>query len=108
MDETAKRREGGLTLDQLRTRRAEILRIAEKYDARNVRIFGSVARGEADQASDLDILVDIETERRGLAYVGLLEDFEAELSTFLGVKVEIGTKVQEHAQSRVLREVVPL
>ena len=44
--------------DLLREKRDEILRIAEKHGARNVRIFGSVAHGEATEASDLDLLVD--------------------------------------------------
>ena len=50
-----------MTLSELlRTRREEILRICAKYGARNVRVFGSVARGEADETSDIDFLVELE------------------------------------------------
>ena len=47
----------------LQEKRQEILKIAAKHGAYNVRIFGSVARGEADEASDVDILVELEPER---------------------------------------------
>ncbi len=47
----------------LRTKRDDILRIAAQYGAYNVRIFGSVARGEADEKSDIDLLVNMESGR---------------------------------------------
>ncbi len=43
----------------LHTKREDILRIAAKYGASNVRVFGSVARGEADEQSDIDLLIDL-------------------------------------------------
>jgi predicted nucleotidyltransferase len=49
----------------LQTKREDILRTARKYGAYNVRIFGSVARGEADEQSDIDFLVDMEKRRSG-------------------------------------------
>jgi predicted nucleotidyltransferase len=55
----------------LQTKREDILRTANKYGAYNVRIFGSVARGEADAQSDIDFLVDMEKDE---AY-SILEDF---------------------------------
>ncbi len=51
--------------------RATILQIAEKYGARHVRVFGSVARGEADDASDIDFLVELEPGRSLLDLGGL-------------------------------------
>jgi predicted nucleotidyltransferase len=54
------------TLLELQARRDEVLRIAAAYDARNVRVFGSVARAEADADSDVDFLVDIATDARAL------------------------------------------
>ena len=55
------------TLEQLHALREEILRIAEQNGAANVRVFGSVARGDAIESSDVDILVDIVSDVRGFA-----------------------------------------
>ena len=52
-----------LTLESLREHKDEILRLAEKHGARNVRVFGSVARGDAKESSDLDLLVEWEPGR---------------------------------------------
>ena len=49
-----------ITLNDLRARREEILRIAAARGARNIRVFGSVARGEAGAGSDVDFLVDMD------------------------------------------------
>ena len=78
-----------ITLEELRgERREQILRLARKHGARNLRIFGSIARGQADQSSDLDILVEWESGRSLLDHVALVQDLEQEL----GVKVHIGTE----------------
>jgi hypothetical protein len=61
----------------IREKRREILDIAAKHGAYNVRLFGSVARGEADEASDVDILVELEPERSLFDLGGLLMDLEA-------------------------------
>ena len=54
-----------MTLDErLKGKREEMLRLAARYGARNVRAFGSVARGEADETSDLDLLVELDPGRR--------------------------------------------
>jgi len=90
----------------LKAKREEILRVAAKRGARNVRIFGSVARGEADEASDIDILVDLEPDRSLLDLGGLW----SELNELLGRKVEVVTEkgLRERIRDRVLREAVPL
>ena len=50
-----------MTLEALlKAKRDEILQVCAKYGARNVRVFGSVARGEADEQSDIDLLVEFE------------------------------------------------
>lgn len=98
----------GLTLGDLRARRPAILQVMARYGAHNVRVFGSVARGDADAESDVDFLVDIETDRRGLAYFGLLEDLRRDLETLLGVSVDIAEAVQDHARRNVERDAVPL
>ena len=89
----------------LKAKREEILRVAAKGGARNVRIFGSVARGEADDASDIDILVDLEPGRSLLDLGGLW----SELNELLGRKVEVVTEkgLRERIRDRVLREAVP-
>ncbi len=90
----------------LEAKREEILRVAAKRGARNVRIFGSVARGEADEASDIDILVDLEPGRSLLDLGGLW----SELNELLGRKVEVVTEkgLRERIRDRVLKEAVPL
>jgi uncharacterized protein len=98
----------GLTLDDLRAQREEILRVAADHGARNVRVFGSVARGEAREGSDVDFLVDLETDRRGFAYFGLLEDLRRSLEHLLGVPVDVTESVQAHARESVARDALPL
>jgi hypothetical protein len=96
-----------VTLQTLRTeRRAEILSLAERYGARNLRVFGSVARGSAGGASDLDLLVDWEAGRSLWDHAGLVQD----LQELLGVKVHVGTERSLHwyVRDRILREVTPL
>ena len=86
--------------------REEILRVAYRRGARNVRVFGSVARGEATENSDLDLLVDWEPGRSLLDHAGLVED----LQDLLGIKVQIGTEKSLHwyVRDRILREAAPL
>jgi uncharacterized protein len=96
-----------LTLAILRSeRRDEILRVAKRRGAFNIRVFGSVARGEADENSDLDLLVTWEPGRSLLDHAGLVQD----LQELLGVKVHVGTEKSLHwyARDRILREATPL
>jgi len=90
----------------LRTIREDILRIAAQYGAYNVRIFGSVARGEADSESDIDLLVNMEPGRSLLDLCGLLIDLE-ELP---GRKVDVVTEkgLRDRIRERVLKEAVAL
>ena len=76
-----------LTLEAVRQKRDAILSIAEKYGAHDVRIFGSVARGDADENSDLDVLVRLEPDRSLLDQGGLLMD----LRELFGMKVDVIT-----------------
>jgi len=67
------------TLAALRARRAEILHIAERRGARNVRVFGSVARGDAGVESDVDLLVEMEPGRTVLDLSELILDLQESL-----------------------------
>jgi uncharacterized protein len=95
-----------MNIQSLRKKREEILKIAAKHGARRVRIFGSVARGEADAASDLDLLVEMEPGRSLLDLGGLL----MELQDLLGCRVDVVTEngLRERIRDRVLKEAVAL
>jgi uncharacterized protein len=87
-------------------KREEILRIAARHGATNVRVFGSVARGEAGPDSDVDFLVDAGPNRSAFFPAGLLADLE----DALGCKVDVLTENGLHwyIRDRVLREARPL
>jgi predicted nucleotidyltransferase len=93
-------------LDQVRSQREAILRLAAKHGARNVRIFGSVVRGEAGPSSDLDVLVDFEPGRSLLDLTG----FEIDLEELLGCRVDVVVEggLSPYLEERILREAVPL
>lgn len=86
--------------------REEILEIAARHGARNVRVFGSVARGDADERSDLDLLVDLEAGRSLLDLGGLW----MELNERMGIRVDVVTErgLRERIRERVLAEARPL
>jgi predicted nucleotidyltransferase len=90
----------------LKEKREEILRLAAKHGASNVRVFGSVARGEAGPDSDVDFLVDVGPERTSFFPGGLIVDLE----DLLGCAVDIATENGLHwyIRERVLKEVVSL
>jgi uncharacterized protein len=90
----------------LQEKREDILRIAAKRGAYNVRVFGSVARGEADSKSDIDILVDMEPGRSLFDLGGLLMD----LQDLLGHSVDVVTErgLRERIRERVLKEAIVL
>ena len=90
----------------LKDKREAILQIAAKHGARNVRVFGSVARGEADDQSDIDFLVDMEPGRSLLDLGGLLMDLQDLLGQNVDVVTERGLKPR--IRERVLHEAVAL
>ena len=90
----------------LRGKREEVLRLAERHGARNVRVFGSAARGEARHDSDIDFLVDMEPGRSLLDLGGLLMDLRGLLGRPVDVVTERGLK--ERIRPRVLKEAVPV
>ena len=90
----------------LKDKRRQILDIATKHGARNVRVFGSVARGDATPNSDIDFLVDMEPGRSLLDLGGLLMD----LQDLLGRPVDIVTEagLRQRLRQQVLQEATPL
>ena len=88
-------------------KREEILQIAAKHGAHNVRIFGSVARGEDDEKSDIDFLIDYDLSKISPWFPsGLMQD----LQSILGRKVDIVTMegLKERIRERVLQEAMEL
>lgn len=90
----------------LQARRAEILLIAARHGARNVRVFGSMARGDFGPDSDVDFLVDMEPGRSLLDLGGLLIDLQSLLRVDVDVVTEKGLRPRHRIQ--VLREAVPV
>jgi predicted nucleotidyltransferase len=90
----------------LREKRDEILRIAARHGASNIRVFGSVARGEATTESDVDFLVELERGRSLLDHAALMIDLEDLLGRRVDVATERGLKPQ--IRERILEEAVRL
>ena len=90
----------------LQAKREDILRLAAKWGAYNVRVFGSVARGEADEKSAIDLLVSMERSRSLLDLAGLLVDLEDLLGRNVDVVTEDGLRTR--IKERVLKEAVAL
>ena len=93
--------------EAIKIKREEIRHIAEQHGATNVRLFGSVARGEAHASSDVDLLVDVEAAQTSSWFpIGLILDLEK----LLGRRVEVVTEraLNKDLRESVLREAVPL
>jgi predicted nucleotidyltransferase len=94
----------------VRAKRPQIDRLLEARGAGNPRVFGSVARGTADDRSDVDILVDFrEPAPEGFAYFGALDQLEQDLGRLLGTSVHVSVVDRTSpAAQKILREAVPL
>jgi hypothetical protein len=92
--------------DLLQAKREDILKVCARYGAHNVRVFGSVARGEADEQSDIDLMVDFEPGRSLLDHAGLW----LALQELLGGKVDVVSSrgIKARIRERVLQEAVSL
>ena len=90
----------------LKQKREEIFQIAAKHGASNIRIFGSVARGEENADSDVDFIVEMESGRSLLDRIALIQDLE----DFLGRKVDVVTikSLRENWRDRILSDALSL
>ncbi|MGO9122208.1 MAG: nucleotidyltransferase family protein [Desulfomonilaceae bacterium] len=90
----------------LKEKREEILKIAARHGAHNIRVFGSVARGEADESSDIDLLVDMESDRSLLDVTA----FVADIRDVLGRRVDVVSEKGLYwlIRRRILKEAKPL
>jgi hypothetical protein len=95
-----------MTQQILREKRAAILEIARRYGASDVRVFGSVARGDANDASDVDLIVRFEPGRTLLDHGGLVMD----LRELLGMRVDVIDEdaMRPRFRERAMAEAVPL
>jgi len=95
-----------ITRQLLDEKRETILEIARRYGAHDVRLFGSIARGESTESSDVDILVRFEPNRSLFDHGGLI----AELEELLGVKVDVVSEggMRERFRARILSEAIAL
>jgi predicted nucleotidyltransferase len=107
------------TLQALRARRDEIISIAAGFGASDIRVFGSVARDEDDEKSDIDFLVDFDDKETGFAYFGRWDALRQALTELLGRSVDVsdGASFKDHnimtprpakVRDRILSEAVPL
>ena len=90
----------------LAEKREAIIGIAAKYGARNVRLFGSAARGEADELSDIDLLMEFPEDMSFFRHIELID----ELETLLGCKVDVISDrgLRERIKARVLSDAIEL
>jgi predicted nucleotidyltransferase len=90
----------------IQQKRRQVLEIAQRHGARNVRLFGSVARGETTEISDLDLLIEMEPGRTLLDIVAVKQDLEE----LLGCKVDVVTEaaISPYLRDKVLQEAVRL
>jgi predicted nucleotidyltransferase len=95
-----------VSLADVRVRRDEILRIAARYGASDLRLFGSVVRGQARPTSDLDLLVRLDEGRSLLDHIALIQDLEDALGCHVDVVNE--RALHRTIRDRVLAEALPL
>ena len=94
------------TMELLRKKRNDILQITSKYGAHNVRVFGSVARGETDEDSDIDFLVRLEPGSTLLKHAALIRELENLLDRKVDVISERG--LRQRIKNRVLTEAISI
>lgn len=93
-------------VDQIVNKRKEIISTCKKFGATNVRVFGSCARDDYNESSDVDILVDFERDWD----LGTLFELQTELEKLLGRKVDLGTEsmLRPRVRNSILSEAIAL
>ena len=94
------------TIDVLKIKRNDILRLTSQHGAHHVRVFASVARGEAGPASDVDLLVQMDSGRSLLDLIGLTQELESILQRKVDVLTDEG--LSPYLKERIQAEAVPL
>ncbi|MBK5290648.1 MAG: nucleotidyltransferase family protein [Acidobacteriia bacterium] len=97
---------GVLPQELIRQHRGRILELASRHGARNVRLFGSTARGDAGPSSDIDLLVEMEPGRNYFHLVALWQDLEELLGRRVDMLSDGG--VSPYLKDRIYAEAVPL
>lgn len=94
------------TLELIQDKKSDILAIATRHGANNVRLFGSVARGEDNESSDIDLLVSMEKNRSLYDLIGL----QQEIQHILQRKVDVLTdkSINSYLQAQILQEAISL
>jgi len=95
-----------MNLNELRQKRDRILQIASLYGAKDLRIFGSIARNEQNESSDIDLLVKMEKGTTLLKHISLVHALEEELGTKVDVVSE--NAIKGRIKENILREVIQL
>ena len=95
-----------MMIDALQAQRGKILELAARHGLRNVRVFGSIVRGDAGRNSDVDLLVDVDPARTLLDVIA----FEQDLEELLGRSVEVLTDggLSPYLRQRILAEAAAL
>ena len=95
-----------MNLEKLRQYREEILTLARQYNSANIRVFGSVARGEATETSDIDFIIDTTPEQDLFDFIR----FSRAAEELLGCKVDVvhSTALHHSIRDRVLKEAILL
>ena len=94
------------TIDVLKDKRNDILQLASRHGAHDVRVFGSVARGEAGPTSDIDLLVQMDRGRSLLDLIELTQELESVLQRKVDVLTDEG--LSPYLKERIQAEAVPL
>jgi predicted nucleotidyltransferase len=97
-------------VDLIVEKRDAIKAACAKYGATAVRVFGSCARNDYDDKSDIDVLVRFRADVKGFDYFGALGDLEDELKALMGVNVDVvdEASLKGKTRDRILKEAVAL